>query len=194
MGTRFEDLEARLRTFLLAGGNIDNCQDEELRNYGRWRLFKDPSSRDLPAASERDKRGQSLLMLTPFDPNLVTGTTEAGVTISGRSKAWATSNLGKFGLTAYDADNVIWLGYFTPAKAYVRPSTATKATVDRISRITKKPYKTKFSQGDEGYTVPFGKVGTSGYSEVAADISTLAGKGVARFTPEKVRIPTDTSS
>lgn len=194
MGRRFNDLEARLRTYLSTGASLDACQDIELKNYGKWKLFQDPSARDLPAASERDKRGQSLLMIDPFDETLMPATSKCGVILSGRSKAWVNNKLATFGLIAFDKDKARWLGFYTPAKAYVRPSTATKATNQRKSRITQKNYKSKFSAGDEGYTVPFGKVGASSYREVTVGISAVAGTGIARFTPEIVKTPTDTSS
>lgn len=196
MGKPYSDLEKRAFALLAGGGNPANTQDEELRNYWTWKLNPRDNSHDLPTASQRStNRKLNSVAIEPFAgmpfPDLF-----AKVSISKRSDT-ATSGairtaVGFVSLT--DGTNntklqkSITLGRFIPARVYWRTGEAA-SPVARTSRITKRPYKSYYSAGDEGYSAPFGKVGTDTLVQRQTAIKTALGTAInlVTFSPEKYR-------
>jgi len=189
MGKRCGDLEKRALAVLAGGGNPANSQDEELRNYWTWRINPSDNSHNLPAASERPT-GRKLdeVAIEPFNIDLVADLF-VKVNISQRSNgAAATAVKTACGFKTLTAtQKALRVDRFKPARVYWRTGDATNSVV-RTSRITKRSYKSYYSAGDEGFSVPFGKVGTDSIVERQAAIrAALAGINLITFSPEIYR-------
>jgi hypothetical protein len=196
MGKPYSDLEKRALAVLAGGGDPAASRDLGLANYWKWRINPLDDSHDLPSASERSS-GRKLLEVT-LKPFGLDNTVDALIktTISTRSSEFFASRFGIFGIDLVDSSTTgipLRLNGYKPARVYGR-SGAGASAASRISRITKRKYKSYFSESDQGYSSPFGKIaGTSTQAERQTDIKTtlLAGSstlGLVTFTPEKLKV------
>lgn len=194
MGKPYSDLEKQALAIIRGGGNPANSADQGLANYWKWRLDPSDSSHDLLDASTR-KTGRKLdyIAVKPF-ATLPVATQYAKVTISQRSLAGMPTNFKP--IAAFkdltEEPTALSLGGFKPAKVYFRKATGTTEQA-RTSRITKRKYKTSYTSGDQGYSVPFGKVGTTadplGAQQAIAAFLTAPTPGytLVTFSPEVFR-------
>jgi hypothetical protein len=194
MGKPYSDLEKQALAIIRGGGKPEESRDKGLANFWAWKLDPSDSSHDLPAASTRTTgRKLDFVAVLPF-AELPVATQKAKVTISQRSLAAAAAGLRTAaGLKLISEEpNALTLGKFKPARVYFRRGAATTSS-ERISRITKRKYKSAYAPGDEGYSVPFGKTSAADtLASTIADIKTLLGTGanavnLITFTPEVYR-------
>jgi hypothetical protein len=191
MGKPFSDLEKQALRLLAGGGDPLTGNDEELRKYWKWRINPADSSHDLPDASTRTTgRQTNEIGITPFGMDLAVNQ-YARVIISQRSAAFYDSKKSELGHKIINATNIGIPLEFTPAKIYARRGASATPT-QKISRITGRKYKTKFSPSDEGFSAPFG-IKTAGESiavrqaVLATEIGALASVGLVTFTPERFK-------
>ena len=194
MGKPFSDLEKRAFAILANGGDPSQSLDSALANYWRWRVNPSAASRDLPDASTRTQ-GRKLddVAIRPFGINLPTNTF-AKVTISQRSKAWASTELATVyqHVTPTDAQMALRLGRFSPARVYARTGAA-GTPIPRTSRITEREYKTYYDRADQGYSIPFGETadpnGVQNRQTAITEALQTEGRAIEliSFSPEKVR-------
>jgi hypothetical protein len=191
MGKPFSDLEKQALRLLAGGGNPLTGNDEELKKYWKWRINPGDISHNLPTASTRTTgRQTNEIGITPFGLDLA-ATQYARVTISIRSAAFYDSKKSELGHKTLNTTNIGIPLEFTPAKIYARRG-ASATPSEKISRITGRKYKTKFTPSDEGFTAPFG-LKTAGESiavrqaVLATEIGALASVGLVTFTPERFK-------
>jgi hypothetical protein len=190
MGKRFGDLERRALAVLAGGGNPANSADEELKKYWQWRINPSDSSHNLPAASERPTgRKKTPVYLKPFGKD-IPDTILFGASISQRSNTARTAqNLTNavLGYEALGTKTDVSALRFRPARVYYRTGDAANS-IARTSRITGRVYKSYYSAGDEGYSAPFGKVGTATQGERQSAIKTAIGANInlITFTSERI--------
>lgn len=192
MGKPYSDLEKRALAVLAGGGNPATSQDEELRNYWQWRVNPRDSSHNLPEASTRTAgRKLDTVAIEPFSITLITNLF-AAVTISQRTNNAAVAAVKTAcGFRALAAEQKsLPIKRFTPARVYWRTGEAA-TSANRTSRITKRNYKSYYAAGDEGYSAPFGKVGTDSVDQRQVAIAAALGNTIQRitFSPEKYRKP-----
>lgn len=190
MGKRFGDLERRALAVLAGGGNPANSVDEELKKYWTWRINPSDSSHNLPAASERPTgRKKTPVYLTPFGKD-VPDTILFAASISQRSNTARTSQDLTNAVLGYEAlgtkTDVSSPG-FRPARVYYRTGDAANS-ISRTSRITGRIYKTYYTAADQGYSAPFGKVGTNTQGERQSAIRTAIGADINLITFSSERI------
>ena len=194
MAKPYSDLEKQALAIIRGGGNPATSADEGLANYWKWRLNPDDSSHDLPAASTRtDGRKLDFVAIIPF-ASLPVATQKAKVTISQRAIAAVPADVKTAAALALASEEptALQLAKFKPARVYFRLGAATTPT-ERISRITKRKYKTAYAPTDQGYSLPFGKkTATDTLVSTQADIRTAFGTGAAApklitFSPEVYR-------
>lgn len=191
MAKRFGDLEKQAIAILANGGNPALSQDKRLANYWAWKTNPSSEAHNLPSGSERPKgRKTNPVYLKPFALTLPANIL-AKVTISQRSDTAVGSPVKTAcGLEALNVgtDTALALKGFTPARVYYRTGAATDSD-NRISRITKEPYKSLYAAGDEGFSVPFGRKSTASLAERQAEIKkALPGNPqLVTFSPEKYR-------
>ncbi|MBW4665375.1 MAG: hypothetical protein KME01_14440 [Chroococcus sp. CMT-3BRIN-NPC107] len=198
MAKRFGDLEKQALALLAAGSNPANSPDTALANYWQWKINPSASSHNLPADSERPRgRETSNVYLKPFSVTLA-ATIFAKVTISERSNTAAGAPVkAACEILADPLTPVTNIGLalkgFVPARVYWRTGRAEEST-ERISRITKRTYKSYYGASDDGFSVPFGAKGADSLatrqSEITTVVKALAGvgpKGLITFSPEKYR-------
>ncbi len=191
MGKRFGDLEKQALAILANGGNPATSSDKGLANYWTWKINPSDSSHNLPAASERPNgRKTNPTYLQPFGVVLPTNVF-GKVTISQRSFTAASAAV----LAACNLHTLVpasetglKLKSFTPARVYWRTGEAT-TSAPRVSRITKRDYKSFYAATDEGFSVPFGRKGTDSLLTRQNEIKAAIGQGInlITFSPEKYR-------
>lgn len=196
MGKPFSDLEKQALAIIRGGGDPSQSRDEAVAKYWTWRMNPASSAHKLSDASIR-KTGRKLdyIAITPF-ANLGVADLDVRVTISQRSlaKVDGTFKTALGAETGADAVGALPLGKFNPAKVYFRlGAAASPVSPAPVSRITGRRYNTVYASGDEGYSIPFGKItATSTQTERQNALKTLlsTGTGAAQlitFTPEKYR-------
>ncbi|PSB27469.1 hypothetical protein [Chlorogloea sp. CCALA 695] len=191
MAKRFGDLEKQAIAILANGGNPALSQDKRLANYWTWKTNPSNEAHNLPSTSERPKgRKTNPVYLKPFALTLPANIL-GKVTISQRSQTAATEAvLTACGLVnlAVGTDTALALKAFTPARVYYRTGEALESA-PRISRITKETYKSLYTPGDEGFSVPFGRKSTDSLAARQAEIkAALPGSPqLVTFSPEKYR-------
>lgn len=196
MAKPFSDLEKRAIALVAVMPDYNQWPDEELRNYWKWKIRADKSSHNLPPASERPNgRKLDKVAIEPF-AGMPVDNLFAKVSISKRSNTAAgaplKTALGFKTLTDGSANTPvqksITLGKFKPARVYWRTGAAESSITRPPSRITGRVYKSYYSATDEGYTAPFGKVGTDTLvARQKAIITALENINLITFSPEIYR-------
>lgn len=138
-------------------------------------------------------RKLDFVTILPF-ATLPVATQQAKVTISQRSLAATSAGLKTAaGLSLLSEEpEALTLGKFKPARVYYRTGAGTTPT-ERISRITKRKYKTAYAPTDQGYSVSFGKTtATSTLAERQIAIANVFATATPKielytFSPEKFR-------
>jgi hypothetical protein len=191
MGKPYSDLEKQALAVIRGGGNPATSADKGLANYWQWKLDPSDSSHNLPETSTR-KTGRKLdyIAVKPF-ATLPIATQFAKVSISQRSfQGMPTSLKVPAGFkTLAEEPTALILGKFKPARVYFRKGAANTSS-PRISRITKRSYKSSYTSSDEGYSVPFGKTTATDtvlatQADITAALSIPAlGINLITFTPE----------
>lgn len=190
MARRFSDLNEQVFNIFASGGDPAQSNIGEVKNYWVWRTNPSNADHKLKPASKRSSgRKLDSIYITPFTITLAADT-YAKLSISQRTKTAAGTTIataaGHKAISGSESGLVV--GKFQPAKVYWRNGAAT-TSADRISRITKETYKSYYTETDEGFSAPFGKVGTGTYQERQAAIRTAIGAGVnlITFSPEIYR-------
>ncbi len=191
MGKRFGDLEKQALALLAAGANPASSPDTALANFWKWKVNPSDPSHNLPTTSQRlSGRKTNPTYLLPFGVTL-SSNVFAKVTISQRSFVAASATvLAACGLhTLVPASEIgLKLKSYTPARVYWRLGEAT-TSAPRISRITKRTYKSVYTATDEGYSVPFGRKSTDSLLQRQTEIKAAIGTSInlITFSPEKYR-------
>ena len=190
MGKPFSDLERRAIALVAVQPNYTTWPDEELRKFWAWKIYADRASHNLPAASERPTgRKKTKVYLTPFGQNIPT-TVVFGCTISERSNTARTTQSLTDAALGYEpiaAKMDLTTKRFKPARVYYRTGDAADS-IGRVSRITGRTYKTYYSGSDQGYSAPFGKVGTDTEGARQTALKTAIGTDIKliTFTSERI--------
>lgn len=190
MAKPYRDLERRALDILASGGNPANSADKYLRNYWEWRLNPSANSHDLPAASERPTgRKKTSVYLKPFGKNLPADTLyKASITIrSNQARGGQGLSDSVLGYEPLGTKNDEEPKRFRPARVYYRTGDST-TPITRTSRITTRVYKSYYSSGDQGFSMPFGRVGTDTEKERQNAIRTAIGNDInlVTFTAERI--------
>ncbi|PSB47300.1 hypothetical protein C7B80_10220 [Cyanosarcina cf. burmensis CCALA 770] len=195
MGKPYSDLEKQCIAILANGGNPANSQDEAVAKYWQWKI--NPSSNahkftgDLAGSKRSAGRKLSTRYIKPFDA-IVAATTYAAVTMSARSLTEIPQAVrDSFGFhTLAAGDQGIKIGKFKPAKVYYRTG-ASETSSERTSRVTGREYKSYYTSSDQGYTAPFGVVGSDTEAQRQTAIRTALGSNInlVTFTPQIYRRP-----
>jgi hypothetical protein len=191
MARRFNDLEARLLSFLAGGGNVANIQEEDLKNYAEWKFNVGGRKRLLPEASTRNREGLKYAIIDPFGSD--TANLIVLASVSERARAWLAGQpaalktaVGWKAVPAADAANQPkFINGFKPARAVIRQKST--SSTERTSRITGKIYKSRAGSSQQGYSIPFGSVSDSdeiGQSR-AIQAAVLDANFSVNFLPEK---------
>lgn len=200
---RFEELEKLYQAYKQANINLETANNipKELKAYARWRnedqgrKFDGSAGTGTPTtSSKRDKGGVIYVGLKPFGASFPTGVW-AGIGITNRTNTWLNGNGSGFKTvleykTNYTANQIqIDVANYTPAKYIVRTGADANASEERRSRITLKPYRTRFRASDQGYVLPFGSANNKSYSTMVSNLNdvTLA-NSVRSIIPEKYRL------
>lgn len=187
MGKRFSDLEKRAIAILANGGNPATSNDEALKNYWQWKINPSSAAHRLPTASKRTSgRRLDTRHIKPFSIDLAADQF-AKVQISRRTDTAAGTVKTFLGhQTLSGAQKGVKLGNFSPAQVYWRTGAATDSAT-RTSRITNQPYKSYYAGADEGYSAPFGQVGSDTMAVRQQAIKNALGNTInlISFSPEK---------
>lgn len=188
MPRRFNDLEARAIALLKDGKDPSESNDDELKAYWSWKLWKDKSKHKRDEASKRSTKGTSRVIIFPF---AISGT-EAHHYATVSDRAYDASFQGKDKLNwktgVANTVKIIAARNFKPARANIRAIGANVST--STSKITGREYKTKFTSANQGYSVPFGRDGTNTELKTQQDIIVAVTSGRVSFRSEMYKSPT----
>lgn len=189
MGKRFGDLEKQAIAILANGGNPAASTDQALAKYWAWKINPSSNDHNLPAASERpNNRKLTDIAIEPF-ALVLPANIFAGCTYSKRSETAGAGVKTACGIKVLGTNDIrLNIKSFKPARVYWRTGEAAESAA-RISRITGRTYKSYYAATDEGFSVPFGKVGAGTVAERHAAIKAAlpATLNLITFSDEKYR-------
>lgn len=193
MGRPYSDLEKQCVAILANGGNPASSSDEAVAKYWAWKINPSSSAHQFTGDRATSKRSTGRKLDTkyiqPFD-GIVATATLIEVSISQRAMTDISETVrNTFGFqTPSGTNQKVPLKRFKPAKVYYRTGAA-ETSAERTSRITGRKYKSYYSASDNGYSAPFGLVGSDTELQRRTAIKTALGATInlITFTPQVYR-------